>query len=126
MSRGGRGGRGGSSLRTFTLVRLIFLLWYSCSQNILIQEQLNLTRDQIPAPTIQPPPLYPKPSTTCPQATVTQTDEYLIEMRKTIRNAFKASRNFLDHAEEKRKLEKYSDKYNADQTVVVNQPEWGQ
>ncbi|KAI1301800.1 DNA-directed RNA polymerase III subunit RPC7-like [Halotydeus destructor] len=106
MSRGRGRGRGGSSS--------------------LSLEAIGFKKGDTLAPTLQPPPDYPLRVFKPTAQRTGPLDDYLLTVKQDLANSFKSSRFYLQKPVQRKRIEKYSDKYEmaAKRDEVKNLEPW--
>lgn len=84
---------------------------------------MNLSRDAIPLPTLQPPAVFPKPLYPCLPVREDEEQDALLEIKKDLLTAFRVSR-FADNLNPTvRQIQRYSDRYSQTNSQV-NSGSW--
>lgn len=73
---------------------------------------MNLSRESIPLPTLQPPAVFPKTLFPCLPVREDSEQESLLEIKKELLSAFRCSRFTEDLNQVERPIQRYSDRYS--------------
>lgn len=106
----GAGGRGGG--RTFASVSGSHACLSFNRCDVYEQESTNVSRESVVLPTLQPPPVFPKPLFPCLPIRQDSEQETLLEIKKELLSAFRSSRFTEDLNQTERPIQRYSDRYS--------------
>lgn len=93
-------------------------LWYVWSHAVPpflthdLQESMNMSREALPLPTLQPIPAFPKLSFPALPITENSEQDMLLEIKRDLLSAFHSSRFAEDMSQKRRPIVRYSDRYS--------------